>query len=112
MWLVAPFRTRLFLFLAVLVPLVAIMGCDDDPTGPDPSVATFRVEACTTQSFAIRLSDPLQIQLARSLMVHFAEVATQACDGCPRMVEQDLDYWIGTVGRFCPWTARTVERID
>lgn len=44
--------------------------------------------------------------------VGFADVATEVCDGCPHMVEEDLAYWVGRVGRFCPWTSRIVERIN
>lgn len=43
--------------------------------------------------------------------VEFADFTIELCDGCPQMVEQDLDYWIGTVGRFCPWSSRIVARI-
>ena len=34
------------------------------------------------------------------------EVAAEVCDGRPSDVEKDLDYWIGTVKSFCPWSAR------
>ena len=30
-------------------------------------------------------------------------------DGNPELVEADLDYWINTVGRFCPWSSIVVE---
>lgn len=43
--------------------------------------------------------------------VQFADATIEVCDGCPHMVEEDLDYWIDTVGRFCPWTTRVVERV-
>jgi hypothetical protein len=26
------------------------------------------------------------------------------------MVEDDLEYWLESVGRFCPWGAKVVER--
>lgn len=32
-----------------------------------------------------------------------AEYSVEVCDGIPEMVENDLDYWINTVGQFCPW---------
>lgn len=32
-----------------------------------------------------------------------AEYSVEVCDGIPDMVEDDLDYWINTVGQFCPW---------
>jgi hypothetical protein len=38
--------------------------------------------------------------------------AIELCDGCPQMVEDDLDYWVETVGRFCPWSTRVLERVE
>ena len=43
--------------------------------------------------------------------VHAADAAMEVCDGRPSMVEDDLQYWIGTVGSYCPWGAQVVERI-
>lgn len=43
--------------------------------------------------------------------VEFADLTVEVCDGCPQMVQDDLDYWIETVGRFCPWTSRVVRRV-
>lgn len=43
--------------------------------------------------------------------VAFADVTTEVCDGCPEMIGDDLDYWIETVERFCPWTTRVVKRV-
>jgi hypothetical protein len=42
--------------------------------------------------------------------VSFAEIAIELCDGCPSFVERDLEYWIGTVGRYCPWTTEVIAR--
>jgi hypothetical protein len=39
--------------------------------------------------------------------VHVADMAIELCDGRPSMVQSDLSYWIGTVGQFCPWGARS-----
>ncbi len=44
--------------------------------------------------------------------VEFADVTIELCDGCPHMVEEDLDYWIDTVGRYCPWSTELVGRVD
>lgn len=33
------------------------------------------------------------------------ELAIELCDGSPALVDQDLGYWLNTVGRFCPWAA-------
>jgi len=43
--------------------------------------------------------------------VHAADMAIELCDGRPSMVEDDLDYWLGTVKQFCPWGAVVEERI-
>ncbi len=32
-----------------------------------------------------------------------AEFSIELCDGLPSMVEQDLLYWVKTLGHFCPW---------
>lgn len=38
--------------------------------------------------------------------IHMAEITIELCDGTPSQVEENLDYWVDTVKRFCPWTAR------
>ena len=40
-----------------------------------------------------------------------AEVSIELCDGNPSLVEQDIDYWVGTVGRFCPWSSYVKSEI-
>ena len=37
--------------------------------------------------------------------VEFADAAIELCDGRPSYVEANKDYWINTVGTFCPWSA-------
>jgi hypothetical protein len=44
--------------------------------------------------------------------VEMAEVTMELCDGRPSDVEKDIDYWVGTVGRFCPWSAVLVALKD
>lgn len=39
----------------------------------------------------------------------FAEASTEVCDGLPSDVEADKAYWLSTVRRFCPWSARVLE---
>ena len=43
---------------------------------------------------------------------HFVEsewdivtVSAEVCDGRPSFVEEELDYWVDQVGRFCPWSS-------
>ncbi len=44
--------------------------------------------------------------------VHMAEFTIELCDGIPSHVEENLDYWVDTVQRFCPWNARIVSIED
>jgi hypothetical protein len=43
--------------------------------------------------------------------IEFADVAAEVCDGCPDDIDRDVDYWVDTVGRFCPWTSRIIVRL-
>jgi len=36
----------------------------------------------------------------------------ELCDGTPSQVEAKLDYWLETVQRFCPWSAKIVKIED
>ena len=40
-----------------------------------------------------------------------AEMSMELCDGWPGFVEENLDYWIDTVGRFCPWSSYVKSEI-
>ena len=40
--------------------------------------------------------------------VRMADVSIEVCDGRPSMVQEDLEYWLGTVGSFCPWSSKVV----
>lgn len=33
------------------------------------------------------------------------ELSIELCDGRPSMVQADLNYWLGTVKSFCPWSS-------
>jgi hypothetical protein len=44
--------------------------------------------------------------------IHMAEVTMELCDGTPSQVEANLDYWLETVQRFCPWSAKIVKIED
>jgi hypothetical protein len=41
-----------------------------------------------------------------------AEFAIELCDGNAVLVSQAIDYWVDTVGQFCPWGARVTEEIS
>lgn len=43
--------------------------------------------------------------------VEFVDTAIEVCDGRPSDIEADLDYWIDTVARFCPWGTQVVARV-
>jgi hypothetical protein len=43
--------------------------------------------------------------------VSFADATIELCDGRPSFIESDLDYWIDTVGSFCPWGTEVVRRV-
>jgi hypothetical protein len=34
---------------------------------------------------------------------HLVEISAEICDLSPSVVDQSVDYWIETVGAFCPW---------
>jgi glucose/arabinose dehydrogenase len=44
-------------------------------------------------------------------VVSFADATIELCDGKPSFVEADKDYWLNTVGNFCPWSA-VVDSVD
>lgn len=41
--------------------------------------------------------------------VELVDMTIELCDGTATMVDEDLDYWLETVGRFCPWTATVIS---
>jgi hypothetical protein len=40
------------------------------------------------------------------------EGAIEVCDGRPSYIEDDLSYWIDTLGYYCPWDAELIGLID
>ena len=44
--------------------------------------------------------------------IEMAEVAMELCDGAPWFVEEELDQFIETAGRYCPWSAALVSVED
>lgn len=40
-----------------------------------------------------------------------AEFAIELCDGLPSHVEQNRDYWLDTVGYYCPWSSYVKEAL-
>ncbi len=44
--------------------------------------------------------------------IQMAEMTAEVSDGLPSHVENNLDYWVDTVGRFSPWSAKLVKVED
>jgi inhibitor of cysteine peptidase len=41
--------------------------------------------------------------------IEMAEVTIEVCDGTPSYVEENLDEFVETIGRYCPWSARLIS---
>ena len=78
----------------------AVEGGESDATIPDGRLN--RGAACYNLPWEWHV-DPEDIRMV--------EVADAGCDGLPSQVENDLDYWVDTVGRFCP-TSATITHIE
>jgi len=115
-------------------------ACNEDPIEPDPvtfivqvSGETFRIRTRDPQTIAAleqRRLRGVQGVISGDLVagdggfnqpwswhmdpatVEVPDLAIELCDGRPSMVEEDMEYWIGTVGRFCPWGASVVGQSD
>ena len=44
--------------------------------------------------------------------IEMAENAIEVCDARPSYVEENRDYFVDQVGRYCPWSARLVDVED
>lgn len=44
--------------------------------------------------------------------IQMAEVTIEVCDGAPSFVEEEVDYFVDEVGRYCPWNAELVSLED
>ena len=40
--------------------------------------------------------------------VALADMTIELCDATATMIDEGLDYWLGTVGAFCPWSATVI----
>lgn len=132
---------RALLVLVSVVSLATLLACGDDPTTPELSARyavdvlgeTFVVGVTTpdqVQQMEARLASGEEGVISGELAagdagynepwswhmipstVETPDVSIEVCDGRPSMVEEDLDYWLETVGRFCPWSATVTERLD
>ncbi len=48
----------------------------------------------------------------RPATVEFADVTIELCDGMPSYVEENVDYYVDTVKRYCPWGAKVVSEVN
>lgn len=44
--------------------------------------------------------------------VEMAVFTMEVCDGTPDAVEREIDHWVDTVKRYCPWSARLIDLQD
>lgn len=127
--------------LLLLAATVGLGACSDDPAAPgtprrytvEVSGETFVVEvasAAQIDALEARLASGERGVLAGEIeagdggyngdwswhmtpeTVHAPDVAVEVCDGRPSFVEDDLPYWLDTVGSFCPWGAKVVARVE
>ena len=118
-----------------------VLGCAEDATGPTGSAAfrvvvsgeafVVRVEGAEeVAAMEARLASGVEGVISGDLIegdggyngpwswhldpasVHVPDLAIELCDGRPSMVEEDLEYWLESVGQFCPWGAKVVERLE
>lgn len=127
--------------LLVVLALGPIVGCDDGLTIPDEG-ALFVLEVSGEQfrarvtdadevgALEARMAEGVEGVVSGTLArgdggfntgwswhwiptsVHAADQAIEVCDGRPGFVEEDLDYWVDTVGQFCPWSATVIQRLE
>lgn len=44
--------------------------------------------------------------------IEMAEFTIELCDARPSFVEENLDYFVGVVGQYCPWSAELISLTD
>jgi hypothetical protein len=44
--------------------------------------------------------------------VDLVEMAVEVCDGTPMFVEANVDYWVNSVTRYCPWSSYVYAEIS
>jgi hypothetical protein len=44
--------------------------------------------------------------------VSFVEAAIELCDGKPSYVEENKEYWLESVGSFCPWSSQLESELN
>jgi hypothetical protein len=41
-----------------------------------------------------------------------ADFSVEVCDGAPSYVEENVTYFVETVGHYCPWSSRILEEVE
>lgn len=41
-----------------------------------------------------------------------ADFSIEVCDGSPMFVNDNIDYWVDTVGQYCPWSSEVRKEIN
>lgn len=124
-----------------LLAASALVACDDEATGPGDSATfviavedeRFRVrienQAAIAEARALiasGLSKNITGDIRRGNggvntgfswhlrpeSVAFADMTIELCDGRPSYVEENVDYYVDTVKRYCPWGARVVSEVS
>lgn len=44
--------------------------------------------------------------------VEVVDLSIELCDGTPSFVQEELDYWLESVTRYCPWGPTVVRRVE
>ena len=127
-------------FAVAMLAAVTLTACDDEPAGPAES-ATFviaveneqfrvRIEDPSAIAEARSLiSSGLSKNISGDILrganginngyswhlrpasVEFADFTIELCDGMPSYVEENVDYYVDTVKRYCPWGAKVVSEV-
>ena len=118
--------------------LLLLGACDNASNDPDPENVfniqvvdeSFRIQINDAE--VIRIADSLQaneisINLSAPIRpgdggfnapyswhldpdsVSFVDLTIEVCDGKPSFIEDDLDYWLNTLGTYCPWGIKIVK---
>lgn len=131
---------RMGRYLVAAIAGFALTACDDDPaepqTGPvfviEAAGQNFRVmitdaavAAQARQLIGSTQSININGEIARGNggfntgyrwhlkpnTVEFADMTIEVCDGEPSFVEENVDYFVDTVKRYCPWGIKVKSEV-
>lgn len=130
-------RVRLITFFAVIALALTACGSGSDAEGdsyavwetPDGRFVTVITDDAMRQQLEAALAADGRVGIPNGRLqrgdggfntghdwhmvdVELADMAIEVCDGTAAMVDEDVDYWVDTVGQYCPWDARVVAITD